>query len=222
MSHINLNELDVTQVKLAKKGRAIRLMYNKEPLQLVTGLLYTPFGVRVTPNSYSDYATCTLDCSLNQSKSEVSVKYSDSLVKLDAKVIELIEQSENLFNVGNDNVDFADIKSCYSPILRDNKTYPKLIKIALPRDSNGNFDFVIFNEKKEKVPLDDDNIIEVLSKGNIFKAIIECGKVWYYKGKFGITWNLKQLKFVENTIETKPTNIASNSEMYETVMLLDD
>ena len=113
-----------------------------------------------------------------------------------------------------------DMESMYSPILRPNKTYPKLMKIALPRDTKGNFEFVVFNENKEKVSITDSNIEEVLCKGKIFKGIVECGKVWYYNGRFGTTWNLKQMKFVEqNTSDIKDIQ---KSESYQSIMILDD
>lgn len=223
MSHININELDFSQLKIAKSGRMLKLVYNKEPLQLVTGMMYTPFGVKGNTNNYSNFTNYHLDCSLNQSNSEASVKYRESLEALDRKIVELIQESQDLFNTGNDNIDFSDVQNVYSPVLRENKTFPKLMKITLPRDSKGNFDFVIFDEGKSKVFVDDNSIEQVLTKGKIFKGIIECGKVWYYKGRFGTMWNLKQMKFVENKSDIHQNKTQTQkSEIYETNMLLDD
>ena len=215
MSHINLFDLDLTKLKVAKSGRLVKLMYEKEPLQLVTGKMYAPFGVKVNQNSYSPFTTCHLDCSLNQSASEVSVKYRQAL-----------EDSIHLFNTGNLAFTEDDIPNIYSPMLRENKTYPKLMKITLPRDSKGNFECVIFDESKEKVALNDNTIEDVLCKGKIFKGIIECGKIWYYNGRFGTTWNLKQLKFIENNVVDNQPNqtnqSAQKAEIYQNIMLLDD
>lgn len=221
MSHVNLFDLDFSKLKIAKSGRMIKVLYDKEPLQLVTGKLYTPFGVKVNQNSYSPFSSCHLDCSLNQSKSEASVKYRESLEELDRKIIELIQESLHLFNTGNQTFSAEDIPNIYSPILRENKTYPKLMKITLPRDSKGNFECVIFNENKEKVVIDENSVEEVLCKGKVFKTIIECGKVWYYNGRFGTTWNLKQLKFMENApVDT--SDKVDRSQVYQNIMLLDD
>ena len=226
MSHINLFDLDLTKLKVAKSGRLVKLMYEKEPLQLVTGKMYAPFGVKVNQNSYSPFTTCHLDCSLNQSASEVSVKYRQALEALDLKVIELLKDSIHLFNTGNLAFTEDDIPNIYSPMLRENKTYPKLMKITLPRDSKGNFECVIFDESKEKVALNDNTIEDVLCKGKIFKGIIECGKIWYYNGRFGTTWNLKQLKFIENNVVDNQPNqtnqSAQKAEIYQNIMLLDD
>jgi hypothetical protein len=221
MSHVNLFDLDLTKLKIAKSGRMVKVMYGKEPLQLVTGKLYTPFGVKVNQNSYSPFATCHLDCSLNQSKSEASVKYRESLEALDNKIVELIQESLHMFNTGNMTFQSDDIPNVYSSILRENKTYPKLMKITLPRDSKGNFDCVIFDENKNKVVIEEKTVEEVLCKGTIFKGIIECGKVWYYNGRFGTTWNLKQLKFMKNT-QVEVADKTDRSHVYQNIMLLDD
>lgn len=221
MSHVNLFDLDLSKLKLAKSGRFVKIMYNKEPLQLVTGKLYTPFGAKSVQNSYSPFTTCYIDCSLNQSKSEASVKYRESLEALDRKIAELISENLGLFNTGNSTYSPEDIASIYSPILRENKSYPKLMKISLPRDSKGNFECVIFDENKEKVLLEENNVEEVLCKGKIFKGIVECAKIWYYNERFGTTWNLKQMKFMENVQSDAPEK-EDRSQMYQNIMLLDD
>lgn len=218
MSHVNLSELDFSLLKIAKSGRNIKLVYNKEPLQLVTGKMYTPFGVKVNTNNYSSFTTCQIDCSLNQSGSESSMKYASGLEALDARIIELLKESESLFTVGN-SVITEELVNIYNPILKPNKTYPKLIKIALPRDTKGNFEFVVFDKSgKSKVPITDSNIEDVLCKGIIFKGIIECAKIWYYNGRFGTTWNLKQMKFCE---QNEP-RVSENSGVYQSLMIMDD
>jgi hypothetical protein len=221
MSHVNLFELDFSQLKIAKSGRNIKIIYNKEPVQIVTGKMYTPFGVKANQNNFSQFATYHLDCSLNQSTSDISVKYRESLEKLDNRIIELIQDNLQLFNT---NVSREDIPSVYSRILRENKTYPKLMKISLPRDSKGNFESVIFDENKNKILLEESTIENVLCKGKIFKTIIECGKLWYYNGRFGTTWTLKQLKFAEaqNLENEKQKNINNNNDIYQTIMICDD
>jgi hypothetical protein len=223
MSHVNLSDLDLSQLKIAKSGRNIKIIYNKEPIQLVTGKMYSPFGVKLNQNNFSQFATYHIDCSLNQSKSEISVKYRESLEELDNKIIELIQNNLQLFNTGNLQFSSEDIPNIYSRILRENKTYPKLMKISLPRDSKGNFESVIFDENKNKILLEESSIENVLCKGKIFKAIIECGKIWYYNGRFGTTWNLKQLKFMESpTIEHESQISDNNNEIYQTMMICDD
>lgn len=104
------------------------------------------------------FANCYIDCSLNQSKSETSVKYRESLEELDRQVIKLIQDNLGQFNTGSMTFEPEDIPNIYSPILRENKSYPKLMKLNLPRDSKGNFECVIFDENKNKSSIDENNL----------------------------------------------------------------
>ena len=127
----------------------------------------------------------------------------------------MVKQNSNIFN----NVKVTqDASSCeYSPILKENGDYPKLMKLQFVRDRNGNFVSFIFDENKEKIKIDETNIDTVLGKGKIFKCIIECSKVWCYNGKIGSVWNILQLRFAKNNEKT-----ISQSNNYSTLMIQDD
>lgn len=222
MSYTNINELDMTKISLAKIGRNISLVYpnesnEKELLQIVTGKMYIPFGVKINPNNYSSFPNCHIDCSLNQSNSQESLSCREKLEELDLCIQELIVKNAHLFNT-SDNITEENILEKYRPILRENKSYPKLMKISLTRDSQGNFQPIIFDNLREKIYMDDDNVQTLLSKGKIFASIIECGKLWYYNGEFGSTWNLIQLKFCNS--EPKPEQ--TSSKIYDSLMIQDD
>ena len=221
MSHMNVFDIDFSRLKIAKSGRNIKLIYEKEPLQLITCKMYSPFGVKMAQNNYSQFSNYHLDCSLNQSTSDVSIKYRESLEKLDNKIIELIQDNLQLFNTGNESL---NVEEMYSRILRENKSYPKLMKIQLPRDSKGNFECVIFDENKNKLILNESNIENILCKGKIFKSIIECGKIWYYNGRFGTTWNIKQLKFMVSTNSSTNENnkYEDKNDIYQRIMIIDE
>lgn len=95
----------------------------------------------------------------------------------------------------------------------------------LSRDSKGNFESVIFDENKDKIIINEKSLEDVLCKGKIFKTIIECNKIWYYNGRFGTTWNIKQLKFVNNIPideNTTDNNTNTNNNIYQNIMILDD
>ena len=168
--------------------------------------MYIPFGVKHIETNYSQWDNCHIDCSLNQSKSEESVKYQEAIDGLDKRIQELVSNSE-LFDISEENT--------YFPILKENKTYPKLIKISLPRDSQGNFKPFAFDENKEQIVLTDSNIDETLSKGSVFASIIECARMWQYNGRIGSTWNLVQLKLMPKPVfdDTKQQNSSSYKEL---------
>jgi hypothetical protein len=200
---IDLQNIDDSFFQLGKSGRAVKLLYNKTPVQFCTSSLYTPFGIKSTIKDWSNFTEYYIDCSLNQSNSENAMSFRKSIEDLDEKIAELVKSNLSLFNSKNET---ANDNFVYSPILRENKTYPKLMKLQFPRDKNGNFESFIFDEQKQKIKLDDNNILEYLNKGKVFKCIIECSKIWYYNGKVGSIWNVVQLKFSDRSKPEDDTN----------------
>jgi hypothetical protein len=194
MTVIDLENLDVENFKLGKSGRAVKLLYNKEPVQICTSTLYSPFGIKSINKEWSNFTEYNVDCSLNQSSSETSVVFKNFIDKLDDVIQKLVKENLTLFNSKNET---ANENFTYTSILRENKSYPKLMKLQFTRDKQGNFESFIFDEQKEKIPINENNIDNIITKGKIFKTMIECVKVWYYNGKVGSIWKIVQLKFCE-------------------------
>jgi len=221
MGIVNLDTFDETKLKLGKSGRAIKLFYDKEPIQICSSTLYTPFGVKSITKEWSNYSEYNIDCALNQSASETSVNFRKNIEKFDSILHNLVKENTSLFSSKNEQCNENFI---YSPILKENGNYPKLIKLQLSRDNNGNFNSFIFNENKEKVKITEENIEEILSKGKTFKVIMECVKVWFYNGKVGSIWKIVQLKFSERNYE-KINNVNSEENVknvYNQLLILDD
>jgi hypothetical protein len=221
MTVIDLENLDVENFKLGKSGRAVKLLYNKEPVQICTSTLYCPFGVKFISKEWSNFTEYYIDCFLNNSKSDVSVNFKKSIENLDELIQKLVKENIGLFN---SKTETANDQFLYSPILRENGTYPKLMRLQLTRDKNGNFESFLFDENKQKIPLKESNIENVLCKGKIFKTIIECVKVWYYNGKVGSMWKIVQLKFSEKTITNEPQEQQQQqqqSAIYNQLMIID-
>jgi hypothetical protein len=156
--------------------------------------MYLPFGVKPIIKEWSNFTEYNIDCSLNQSSSETSIVFRDSIEKVDKIIQKLVKNNIEMFNNKNET---ANENFTYQNILKENGNYPKLMKLQLTRDKNGNFESFIFNEKKEKVQIDEKNISDILPKGKTFKSIIECVKIWYFNGKVGSIWRVVQLKFSE-------------------------
>lgn len=221
MTIANLDKLDESDLKLGKSGRAIKLLYNKEPIQICSSTLYTPFGVKSINKEWSNYAEYNVDCSLNQSNSETSIFFRNGIEKLDKIIEKLVKENTSLFDSKNEKCNDNFI---YSPLLRENGSYPKLMRLQLSRDKNGNFESFIFDENKQKIKITENNIDEILSKGKCFKTIIECVKIWYYNGKVGSIWKIVQLKLSERTITKQDSEKEEGSlkNIYNQIMILDD
>jgi len=215
---LDIDNIDISQFKLGKSGRAIKLLYNKEPVKLCTSSLISPFGVKSVNKDWSAFTEYHIDCSLNQSLNETSVAFKNAIDVLDNVIQELVRDNVSLFSTKNENAkeDFV-----YNKILRENGNYPKLIKLQVVRDKNGNFESFIFNENKEKIKIDEENIEKVLAKRKIFKCIIECAKVWYYNGKVGTIWNINQLKFSNKTLDEERVEQDTTSNIYSNLMILE-
>ncbi len=217
---IDIGKIDWTKLKLAKSGRVVRLLYDKEPLQFCTSSLYTPFGVKEVSKQWSNFSELNLDCSLNQSTSESSVAFRDFIGKLDEEIQKLVDANPAVFANPNPKAEPVSSSYTYAPILRENGSYPKLMRLQLPRDKNGNLTSFVFDEDRSKIMIDDDNVKEHLVRGKVFKCIIECAKVYMYNGRVGSIWNIVQLKFSQNT---KVQSAAPTSEsMYSSNMMIDD
>lgn len=220
MTVIDLQNLELEKFKLGKSGRAVKLFYDKEPVQICTSTMYLPFGVKSVSKEWSNYSEYNMDCFLNNSTSSISVTFRESIEKLDDIIKNLVKSNLELFNSKNES---ANENFTYSPILRENGNYPKLMRLQLTRDRNGNFESVIFDENKKKIKIDEHNIDTVLSKGKNFKTIIECVKVWYYNGKVGSIWSIVQLKFSERSkVEMEPLEPITMNQVYNQLMIIDD
>ncbi len=209
---LDINNVDWSLLQLAKSGRGVKLIYNKEPVQFCTSSLYTPFGVNSLSKEWSNFNEYNVECSLNQSSSPTSSAFRLFLETLDSKIAELVTENAHLFANGTSGT--------YTSILRDNGNYPKRIKLQFPRDKNGNFESVLFDDQKQKLLLNETNINECVSKGKIFKCIIECAKVWSFNGKVGSIWNIVQLKFSEQH-QQQQENAFTNSAAYTELVIED-
>lgn len=194
---LKLGSSDLSVLRLGKSGRSVKLLYDKSPFKMHTIKMYCPFGVKSVNKDWSNITEYYVDCSLNQSESEVAKKYRDELLKLDGQINELILNNLDMFKINSQD------GLVYSPILRENGNYPKLFRIQLPRDKNGNFSFFAFDEKKEKLKITESNISEIFEKGKVFKGIIECQKVWVYNGRIGSIWNLVQMKLSDEILPSR-------------------
>ena len=221
MTVIDLQNLEVDKFKLGKSGRAIKLFYDKEPVQICTSTMYLPFGVKSVSKEWSNYSEYNMDCFLNNSTSDISITFRESIEKLDSIIRNLVKENLTLFDSKTEK---ANENFIYNAILRENGSYPKLMRLQLSRDRNGNFESVIFDESKKKIKIDEHNIDTILTKGKNFKTIIECVKIWHYNGKVGSIWNIVQLKFSEKTLkEIEPDQrTVSGANVYNQLLIIDD
>jgi small-conductance mechanosensitive channel len=199
-SILHIKDLDIDNVEIVKVKEDRRsfftLCLNELPLEFSTSILYTPFGINKNINNYTHNNEYSINISVNSSDQENATKSREMLEKLDEKIKNLI----------NDNLDFFKVESKweYMSCYKNNKDYPKLMKLNFNRDKNGNFITHVFDSNKEKILLNEENLEELFKKGSSFKAIINCAKVWSYNNRIGTIWNIKQLLISPPQTETVP------------------
>jgi hypothetical protein len=216
---IDINNIDWNAFALGKSGRAVKLLYNKEPLQVCTSSLFTPFGVKSSEREWSNFTEYYVDCSLNNASKENSVTFKEFIGRLDEKINELVRENISLFTTPKTVGDIDTFT--YTPILKENGSYPKLMKLQFQRDKNGNFESFMFDEDRNKISVNDNNISKNVARGKVFKCIIECSKVWLYNGRVGSIWNIVQLKFSQNTYIPDQTQAQESRVNYNTLMIDD-
>lgn len=205
----NFETFDSSKLRLAKSGRTIKILYEKEPLQICTSTLYSPFGVKSVSKEWLNFNEYNIDCCINLSNSESSNVFKEFIEKFDKKLEELFLQNLTMFP-NSDKMDLTNVT--YSPFYKENGNYPKLFKLQFSRDKNGNFESFVFNHAKDKIKICEDNIETYLKRGTPFKCIIECSKVWLYNGKIGSIWNINQLKISEKKF-TQNSTTSQNDEL---------
>lgn len=197
MSHVKLSEINYKLLNVAKSGKTKKILYDNTPLQILTDSIYTPFGCKSFTNQYSKFIDWRLDVSMVESVNE------DVYDTLQEKVKGLLNDNENVF----------------SAILRENRSYPRLMTLKLPRDYKGNILSVFFDENGKKIQLNDNNVEDLLVRGKRYKVIIEC-KVWIYNGKTGLTWNIIQVRQITLTKESIE-NVKNDTIIQQNIMLDD-
>ena len=210
----DLLKLNFDNLMLAKSGRVIKLIQNKQPLNLSTETLYLPFGVSKFKKQWSAFEEYSVDCYVNDSNNNTEY------------VSKLTDFNDHLFNLSKSNLQLfglhPSVEVTNSPFYRNNKTYPKLLKLQLPRDQNGNFTTQFFDENSQRIIVNEQNIETILSKKILFKSIITCSKVWAYQNKIGSVWNITQLKLIPlsknnesvSGSDNESENDAQNSSIY--------
>jgi hypothetical protein len=173
MDYANVN-LDT--ITLCKSGKSLKILNeNKKPLEMQSCKLYMPFDVSRFENKWSGMYDYSVSCYTDDS-------FKEFFSKLDKRVSDLLSP-------------FTE--SPLNDTLKQNKDFPKLFRLKLPRDSYGNFNVVVFDKNREKIMLTEENIEEIFCKKQTFKCTFQCEKISDWQGKSSILWQMTQAKLFD-------------------------
>lgn len=205
----------INNLQFCKSGKITKLFNNgNEQLKIFTTPLYLPFGLG-KKNSFNNTTEYFLDCfiSTNNPEYESFINYIDNLESEIKNVIKT--QYKTLDNKLTN-------EPGYYPILRNNKNYPKILKINFKRDAQGNFLTMLFDENKNKIKLTENNISDIFTKNTSFKCLIECTKLWLFQNQIGSYWHITQIKLEKQEPSHNDDEEGTNDnpdDIYNTILI---
>jgi hypothetical protein len=102
------------------------------------------------------------------------------------------------------------LSELYTPVVRfsvdsegNRKPYPPTLKVQL-RKRDDKFEADIYDENKRS--LNDIPLEDIIVKGTVLTALIQCTGVWFAGGKYGLSWKAIQIRAdkVPHTFRGKP------------------
>lgn len=202
----NINNITYGAVKPNEKGgKTIYILHNKKPVIMQLPTMFTaPYGLsewinrdkktnEVTSISYS------LDLSFKGKEERPNLQgFFEMIEKLDKKIInDGYENCVQWLGVKKSK-DQDVVEALYTSKLKfskdketkeRNNKYPPAFSLKLLKNNDGDFQCEVFNEKKQKIELTEEN-----SKNARVTSLLTLGGIWIVGNKFGLTWNVKQLR----------------------------
>jgi len=191
------SNVTISPLKVMDSGaKQAYINYDTRPLMMQVSAMPIPYGMSVFdkagPKKYS------VDLSFkgyDQEGSKIKAIY-DAFMALDEFMIDQgVKNSKNWFK---SDLNREVIKAFYTPIVRfakdadgNPKPYPPTVKIQL-KQRDDKFETAVYDDKKR--PLTDIPLEDVLVKGAIISALIQCTGVWFAGSKYGLSWKAVQIK----------------------------
>jgi hypothetical protein len=182
-------ELNCAHLKLGKIGRGrgsmVRLFRNKTPIQLKTDVVKSVYGAQL--NTFKkDKDEFYMDITSNNDN------FCDAISQIDSQIVSQIAQNLSLFDASGWNED--EIRKEFFGIKRNSFGSGCTIRLQLPKNDLGQFDFHVFDKDKCEISLDKDNVTTIIGRDTVCKVIFELDRVWFFQNRFGIVCKLRQLK----------------------------
>ena len=183
---------------LESGGKQAYLNYDGKPLVMQVGPLETPFGMSVFdkagPPKYSvDLKLRGYD---DPSNNPTTATIYNALHGLDEFMLDQGVKNAVAWFKGSKSREV--LSELYTPTVKfakdaegNLKPYPPTLKLQL-RQRDGKFETIVYDDKKR--PLSDVPLEDIIVKGTVMTALIQCTGVWFAGGKFGISWKALQIR----------------------------
>jgi hypothetical protein len=199
-SEIDVNKLEFSELRPYGKGSMCYINYDSKPLVIQTPSMKCPFGLShfVSDGERSKYS---LDLSFGGDSEKVKL-LKTVLDSIDDRVLdESTKNSLAWFKKKSQSRDVAQALYTTSvKVATDNgeptDKYPPTFKTKVP-NYEGKFKTLCYDDNKEV--LDNTDMSALIPKGQTVKALVKLSGIWFAGGKFGLTWELQQLKLTPRT-----------------------
>ena len=198
---IDLDTIKLGSVKGKWKKSDVKVFKDKKEIQLKTGIMETKYGIQM--NSYKKDEHY-IDLTTNNDS------FVNAILKLDEKIVDELVSSLNLFGE-NISLSKDQIKNSFMGIAKSKS--PFNIRLILPKNDLGNFDWSLFDSNKKEIKVTSENVTEFVPKNSLCKVIFNLDRIWYFQERFGIICKLKQLKLEDPPKET-PKNTTQKDQNY--------
>ena len=197
---IDVSALEFSDLRPYGKGQISYVNYKSSSLVIQTPIMKCPYGLSKF-DADGDRVKYSLDLSFGgDSKNITDLK--KLLEDVDDRVLnESTKKSLQWFKKKNQSRDVSQALFTTSvKIATENgeptDKYPPTFKTKVA-NYEGKFKCLCFDDNK--VSIDNSDLVNLVGKGQSVRALVKLSGIWFAGGKFGIIWELKQLKFTPQT-----------------------
>lgn len=197
----NVSNVTFSAVKMLDSGgKQAYLNYNGRPLIMQIGPLETPFGLSVFDKIPGAAPKYSVDLKLrgydDPTTNPGTAAIYNALHGLDEFMVDQgVKNSVAWFKGAKSRDVLSELYTTTVRFSKDSegnvKPYPPTVKLQL-RQRDGKFETLVYDDKKR--PMTDVPLEEILVKGTLMTALVQCTGVWFAGGKFGLSWKAVQIR----------------------------
>lgn len=192
---IDVAALEFSDLRPYGKGQIAYVNYKSKPLLVQTPLMKCPYGLSKFEGD-ADRVKYSLDMSFGGDCKKITA-LKELLEAVDNRVLdESTKKSLPWFKKKNQSRDVS--QALFTPSVKvatengePTDKYPPTFKTKVS-NYEGKFKVLCFNDEKES--LDNMDLPNLVGKGQSVRGLVRLSGIWFAGGKFGVTWELQQLK----------------------------
>ena len=197
----NVSKVTFSPVKMLDSGgKQAYLNYDGRPLIMQVGPLETPFGLSVFDKIPGAAPKYSVDLKLrgydDPTMNPKTAAVYNALHNLDDFMVEQgVKNSVAWFKGAKSRDVLSELYTSSVRFSKDSegnvKPYPPTFKLQL-RQRDGKFETQVYDDKKR--PMTDIPLEDILVKGTLMTALVQCTGVWFAGGKYGLSWKAIQIR----------------------------